>query len=112
MRRLIIEMGMGVDLQGQHYTKAAERAIRDCLGHVALPVLHELDGAQVRVTIGVARPEAVDVSRLTALFPVGEVTVTCREGGLDPREGGHVVASAAVEVFLPAQTDWRLISGA
>ncbi|CUH76903.1 Lin0512 family protein [Tropicibacter naphthalenivorans] len=108
MRRLIIEMGMGVDLTGGDYTKAAQRAVRDCLGHSALPILHEVPGAVVRVTIGVQRPEAVDTAVFPAMFPVGEVEVAVRHGGMDVGAGGHVVASAAVEVFLPAQDGWRI----
>ena len=33
MKRLILEMGIGTDLFGGDYTKAACRAVRDAIGH-------------------------------------------------------------------------------
>ena len=33
MKRLILEMGIGTDLDGGDYTKAACRAVRDAIGH-------------------------------------------------------------------------------
>ncbi|MDU8911540.1 Lin0512 family protein [Aestuariicoccus sp. MJ-SS9] len=107
MQRLIIEMGMGVDLHGQDDTKAARRALEDALRHAALPVLSRVpeDRIEVQVTIGAQRPEKVDCAALKDLLPRGRVTVTAVPGGLDvtdPDTGSvQVVASAAVEVFLP-----------
>ena len=37
-QRIIIEMGMGNDLHGMDYTKAAARAIEDALRHSSLPL--------------------------------------------------------------------------
>ena len=37
-QRFIIEMGMGNDLYGQDYTKAARRAIEDALRHSSIPL--------------------------------------------------------------------------
>ncbi len=34
MSRLILEMGMGNDLYGQDYTKAACRAVQDAIHHI------------------------------------------------------------------------------
>ena len=109
MQRFIIEMGMGNDLHGGDYTKAAARAIEDAIRHSSIPMLPVLgiDHAemQVRVTVGVADPAAVDVTALKAGLPRGTVTVTAVEGGLDvtnPDTGGvSIVATAAVEAFLP-----------
>ena len=40
MRQIVlIEMGMGVDLQGQDATKASVRAVRDAVGRIYLPGL-------------------------------------------------------------------------
>ncbi len=33
MRRMVVEFGMGTDLRGADYTKAAVRALRDALWH-------------------------------------------------------------------------------
>jgi uncharacterized protein (TIGR02058 family) len=111
MRRIIIEMGMGTDLHGQDYTKAAGRAIEDALRHVSLPLFGALglehEAMEVRVTLGVQRPEAVDCAALEALLPRGRAVVRAVAGGLDvtnPDSGEvTVVAQAAVEAFLPPQ---------
>ncbi|GAA4217743.1 Lin0512 family protein [Sagittula sp. NFXS13] len=112
MQRFIIEMGMGNDLHGQDYTKAAARAIEDALRHSSIPMLASLgiDHTQmeVRVTIGVQQPDAVDCAALSASLPRGRATVTATHGGLDitnPDSGEvSVIAQAAVEAFLPAQS--------
>jgi uncharacterized protein (TIGR02058 family) len=103
VQRFIIEMGMGVDQRGSDYTKAACRAVKDALSHSSIALFDALglDAAdmQVKVTIGVSDPTAVDQSALKALIPYGQVTIDLRSGGLSPRSGA-VIASAAVEAFL------------
>ena len=42
MKRLILEMGTGVDLYGGDYTKAACRAVRDAIGHSSLSLFLSL----------------------------------------------------------------------
>ena len=55
-QRIIIEMGMGNDLHGMDYTKAAARAIEDALRHSSLPLFGALDVTpdQMRVQVTVA----------------------------------------------------------
>ena len=36
MKRIILEMGMGNDLYGEDYTKAARRGVQDALHHSSL----------------------------------------------------------------------------
>ena len=117
MRRLIIEMGQGVDLHGADNTKAAGRAIDDALRHSSLHVVKTLnlppESVQIKVTLGVQHPEAVETQALAGKFPFGTVAITAVKGGMDvPHLAGdtQVVASAAIEVFLPEQTGWRLRS--
>jgi uncharacterized protein (TIGR02058 family) len=118
-QRLIVEMGMGVDLHGRDYTKAACRAVEDALRHSSMPVLRNIEfspGAkQVRVTIGVQDPDAVDHGAVAALLPHEGVEVIVTHGGMDVADDsygeGHVIASAAVELFLPRQPGWRLREG-
>ena len=106
LKRIILEMGAGNDLHGSDYTKAALRAVQDALHHSSLSVISSLGldskSMQVEVTIGVQKPEAVDIAAVKASLPRGQVTVKAVKGGLDvPAEGRHdhlVIASAAIAV--------------
>ncbi|MCP9481693.1 Lin0512 family protein [Shimia sp. CNT1-13L.2] len=110
-QRFIIEMGMGNDQYGQDYTKAAARAIEDAIRHSSIPMFDALglDHAEMRVqvTVGVQEPDKVDCDALVAKLPRGQATVTAVHGGLNvtnPDSGNTlVIASAAVEAFLPKQ---------
>ena len=42
MKRIILEMGMGNDLYGEDYTKAARRAVQDALHHSSLILFRSL----------------------------------------------------------------------
>ena len=37
LKRIILEMGHGNDMHGGDYTKAALRAVQDCIHHSSLP---------------------------------------------------------------------------
>lgn len=108
MQRFIIEMGMGNDLHGRDYTKAAARAIEDAIRHSSIPLFPALDldhaAMEVRVTVAVQDPDAIDTEALKSGLPRGEVSVTATHGGLDitnPDSGEvTVIATAAVEAFL------------
>ena len=106
LKRVILEMGMGNDLHGGDYTKAALRAVQDALHHSSLAFVRSLEldpkKVQVEVTIGVQHPEKVDAAAVQKSLPNGEVTVNVVKGGLDvPEDGRHdlaVIASAALAV--------------
>jgi uncharacterized protein (TIGR02058 family) len=108
MKRVMVEIGMGTDIRGPDYTKAAVRALRDALWHNSLPLAGALglpvDAMQVAVTIGVPRPEQVDKAAVLAVLPHGTGTVTVVEGGLEiPNDAGTdtiVIANAAAVVRL------------
>jgi uncharacterized protein (TIGR02058 family) len=57
MKRMMVEIGMGTDIRGADYTKAAVRALRDALWHNSLNVAAALgkptDSMFVEVLIGV-----------------------------------------------------------
>lgn len=114
-QRLIIEMGMGNDLHGQDYTKAARRAIEDAFRHSSLPLFGVVglghEAMRVQVTVAVQEPDAVDVSVLVPALPRGRAEVRVVHGGLNVQTasgGPIVIAQASVEAFLPAQTGWKL----
>ncbi len=113
-KRMILEMGMGNDLYGQDYTKAACRAVQDALHHSSITLFAELalDHAEMRVavTIGVAEPDKVDLDQVRTELPRGRAEVTAVKGGMNTQSGAqiHVVATAAVEAWLPDQSGrWR-----
>jgi uncharacterized protein (TIGR02058 family) len=108
MRRMVLEIGMGTDIRGSDYTKAAVRALRDALWHNSLTVTKALDldvdAMQVEVTIGVPAPDKVDHAAVLAVLPHGTGTVNVVEGGLEiSNEAGTdatVIAQAAAVVRL------------
>ena len=116
MKRVALEFGMGTDIRGTDYTKAAVRALRDALWHNSLGVAAALDmptdAMVVEVLIGVPKPELVDKSAVLAVLPHGTGTVKVLEGGLeianDAGTGSTVIANAAAIVRLDLQaTPWR-----
>jgi uncharacterized protein (TIGR02058 family) len=107
-KRVVVEMGMGTDIRGGDYTKAAVRALRDALWHNSLSVTRALgmdvDSMRVEVTIGVPKPEAVDKAQILAVLPHGTGEVLVVHGGLEvPTEDGTdktIIANAAAVVKL------------
>src|SRR3954468_8517768 len=108
LKRMVLQIGMGTDIRGRDYTKAAVRALRDALWHNSLSVANALgqdtDAMQVEVTIGVPHPELVDKEAVLAVLPHGTGTVSVVEGGLeivnDEGTSATVVANAAAVVHL------------
>ena len=108
LKRVALEIGMGTDIRGGDYTKAAVRALRDALWHNSLSVANAfglpVDAMQVEVRIGVPRPDLVDKAAVLAVLPHGTGTVAVVEGGLeivnDEGTNKTVVANAAVVVRL------------
>jgi uncharacterized protein (TIGR02058 family) len=108
LKRVALEIGMGTDIRGADYTKAAVRALKDALWHnsltVALAVGKSSDDMQVEVLIGVPQPDKVDKAQVLAVLPHGTGTVTVMQGGLEiMNEAGTdrtVIAQAAAVVRL------------
>lgn len=107
-KRVILELGTGNDLHGSDYTKAALRAVQDALHHSSLAFIRSLKvdkkAIDVEVTIGVQEPARVDVEKVKASLPVGNVTVKAVKGGLDIPDPENndpaVIASAAIAVRI------------
>ena len=104
--RYVTEMGMGIDVHGGDYTKAAKRAVSDAIRHSSLNFFHALnkspDDMRITVSIGVAEPNNVDRAAVAATLPYGKVTVEPVFGGLnilaDQGNDLMVIANAAVIV--------------
>ncbi|WP_287128367.1 Lin0512 family protein [Candidatus Cyanaurora vandensis] len=116
LRRLIIEMGMGVDQHGQEPTVACARAVRNAIAHNALPGVWEVAGLTdpdqmvVEVRVAVPYPEQVRVEEVLAVLPFGQKSLQVEAGGmivhgraipgLQDRNDEMLVAVAAVTVWV------------
>ena len=106
LTRYLTEMGMGVDVHGRDYTKAACRAVSDALRHSSLNFFKALgkshEDMRITVKVAVSEPEKLDVKRIASEIPYGSVTVDPCKGGLDiDSEAGLdpiVVANAGIIV--------------
>ncbi len=115
LKRMAVEIGMGTDLHGKNYTKAAERALRDALWHNSLSVApafgFDRNSMVVEVTVAVAEPDQVDTEVIQQVLPYGKSTVKVVKGGLNVEHPSNddptVVASVIAAVYLdfPDQTD-------
>lgn len=108
LTRLIVELGMGTDLRGSDYTKAAIRALKDALWHNSLTIAPALgrqpEDMHVKVLVGVPKPGLVDKAAVAEVLPYGTHEVEVVEGGLEIMndEGTNltVIANAAAVVYL------------
>jgi uncharacterized protein (TIGR02058 family) len=102
IKRLVVEMGQGVDLHGLDYTKAACRAVEDVLRHASLTIFRSLgldhDKMLVGVQVGAQKPDEVDLKAVAAMVPFGEVTVQAEKGGLDI--GGEHSSTSETDVTV------------
>ena len=109
MKRIILEMGMGTDLYGEDYTKAACRAVDDALRHSSLLLFRSLElpheDMEVYVTVGVQCPDKVDVAEVAAKLPRGKAHVSVVPGGQNIKHDDlgttSVVASVAIDARYP-----------
>lgn len=116
LKRLIIEMGMGIDQHGQDPTVAASRAVRNAIAHNALPGVWEVAGLShpnemiVNVQVAVPYPELVRQEEVLAVLPFGQKTLTVEAGGmvvqgraiaeLDDKNDEMLIAVASVTVLV------------
>ena len=106
IKRMLLEIGMGNDLHGGDYSKAALRAVQDAVHHSSLSFVRSLglnkNLVEIDVTIGVQKPNSVNSQAIVDYLPIGKVKVKTVKGGLyipDPAaDDVAVVATAAVEV--------------
>ena len=109
-KRVVIEMGMGTDIRGKDYTKAACRALKDALWHNSLGIADimgvDVDSMWVEVRIGIPQPEKVNVEEVLSILPHGTGQVSCVKGGLEientNRNDFTIIANAAAIVYLDA----------
>ena len=105
-KRYVTEMGMGVDVHGGDYTKAAKRAVSDAIRHSSLNFFPHIGKSHndmiITLKIGAGNPDSVDKQAVANEIPYGTVTVETIKGGLDvPGENNKdlmVVVNAVVLV--------------
>ncbi len=108
--RYVTEMGMGVDVHGSNYTRAAERAVFDAIHHSSLNFFKALGkhpgDMEIDLLIGVPEPSEVDVDVVAKALPYGTVSVKVEKGGLkipgDIDGDPVIIANAGVVVYLAA----------
>jgi uncharacterized protein (TIGR02058 family) len=108
LKRMVVEFGMGTDLGGADYTKAAIRAVKDALWHNSLTVADAFgvprDEMRIEVFIGAGEPDQIDKKAVAETFPYGQAVVIASQGGMDiPKDDGAdrtVLVNAAVIVSL------------
>ncbi|MGD9671038.1 MAG: Lin0512 family protein [Hyphomicrobiaceae bacterium] len=108
LERCVSEMGMGVDVHGRDYTRAARRAVSDAIRHSSLSLFRAVgksrDEMHIHVVIGVPEPDRVDLDAVAKELPYGQVTVTAEKGGLEVPNANDtdaiVIANAAVLVHF------------
>lgn len=104
-----VEMGMGTDLRGADYTKAARRAVHDALHRNYLTVADAFgfERAQmiVDIRIGVGQPDRVDLEAVKQEAPYGHVSAEAILGGADLEMNGNavIVANAIVTVSFDVE---------
>ena len=108
LKPAILEMGMGIDLHGGDYTKAAQRAVWNAVHQSSLMFLGLIgpDTSRemiVEVTLGIPKPEEVDEEAVLSMLPHGKGVLKAVHGGLEiePREGSGdrtIMANAAIVV--------------
>jgi len=114
-RKLLVEVGLGIDQHGQDPTKAAVRAVKDAISRVCIPYLVE-KGKEfaVFIEIGVPRSREVKREEVMGALPGGEcyriLGAEIREGGLSAeciglerlgdRSSDMIIAVAAVTVMV------------
>ncbi len=106
----ILEMGMGIDLHGQNYTRAARRAVWNAVHQSSLMLLNIFGPDTSRnmivdVTIGIPKPEEVNQEEVLNVLPHGKGFVKVIPGGLEieGKTGSGdftIMANAAVIVKL------------
>lgn len=113
LKSMVMEFGMGTDIRGGDYTKAAVRALEAALRHNSITFAQAFglsgDDMVVKIQIGVAKPGEVDRAAVAAVLPYGKAEVIVEEGGMDiPQADGAgvtVLANAALTVYLDLPGD-------
>jgi uncharacterized protein (TIGR02058 family) len=103
---MLHEFGMGSSLRRSDYTGAAMRALKDALWHNSISIAPAFgfpkEAMIVDVEIATQKPNEVNCTELSSIFPYGQINISAVAGGLDiPKPDGTgftVIAHAAIAV--------------
>ncbi len=106
---MAMEMGMGTDIRGTDYTKAATRAVHNALRQNSLVVADAFgkprEEMRVDIHIGVQKPEKVNLDAVAQELPYGKGILRAVFGGLnihdDVSDRTSVIVNAGIIVRLP-----------
>lgn len=107
-RPMVVEFGMGTDLRGADYTKAAVRAVKNALWRNSLTVADAFgvprEDMEIEVHLGAGEPDRVNREAVAEAFPYGKVAVTVTHGGMDiPKDDDQdrtILVNAGIVVHL------------
>jgi uncharacterized protein (TIGR02058 family) len=111
-KRLVMELGIGTDIRGTDYTKAACRAVFNALRQNSLSLApafgKDKEDMFCEIVIGVQKPDEVDTKAVADLLPYGKREVRVEFGGLDTvreneegtADGLTILANAVILVHL------------
>ena len=121
-RKYLMENGTGVDQHGKDETKAAQKAIKNAIGHssmIGLKSFYKIDNfaqledaLMVDVTIATPNPETVDGDAVLSVLPEGNRRINIIKGGMMwPAENTHpdsvshavVMANALIIVLIDVE---------
>ena len=110
--RMLLETGIGTDLQGKDFTKAAIRAVKNAMAQNSLLLFKSLEldkeNMHIRITLGVTKPKKVDVELVKKCLPHGIVSIITVPGGAYIESNDNLPSSlvvcAGVEVFCNFQS--------
>lgn len=116
LKRLVIEMGTGIDQHGQDSTIAATRAVEDAVRRICLAGIKEiakLDNANdvvVNILVGCPNPGSVKTDIVLKILPFDKKQIKVVEGGLlapvlfapelGDKTADAVMANAAITVSV------------
>ena len=112
-KRMVMQLGMGTDIRGGDYTKAAVRAVENAIRQNTLVVADAFgvprEQMRVDIVLGAGQPDEVDKEKVAKVLPYGSGDIQVERGGMDtPRDDGSpgtILVNAAVIVYLDLPED-------
>ncbi len=91
IKKIVIEVGSGIDMYGEDVTKTAQRAVKNAISGASLPGLVTCYGLTkdqfnekmiIEVTIATPYPDRVNGEEVLSIIPFGQKSIKVQEGGI------------------------------